>query len=152
MRQRLSHCLIVSAGVWAGIRISTHLTLKRLSHCLIVSSGFFPPGLEGAPLRLLISEHEVSHFDEKAALAAHHPDLLELGAELAHPVAQVPHLLQGGRCSASQRHTRSRSTFTLMKGLPRVEVLRQETNLSCTSDVVCLRPKSFGSSRERSDS
>ena len=31
-----------------------------------------------------------------------------------------------------------------MKGLPRVEVLRQETNLSCTSDVVCLRPNSFG--------
>ncbi|OLP92625.1 hypothetical protein AK812_SmicGene25552 [Symbiodinium microadriaticum] len=70
----LSHCLIVSARVRAGIRISTHLALKRLSHCLIVSAGIrgwnphlhpsglshclivsaglFPPALEGAPLGL----------------------------------------------------------------------------------------------------
>ena len=107
---------------------------------------------EGAPLRLLVSEQEVSHFDEKAALAAHHPDLLELGAELAHPIAQVPHLLQGALLGVPEAHAIQKHLDLAMKGLPRVEVLRQETNLSCTSDVVCLRPNSFGSSRERSES
>ena len=44
---------------------------------------------ERTPLGLLVLQHEIGHLDQQAALAAHHPDLLELSSHLALPVGQI---------------------------------------------------------------
>ena len=49
--------------------------------CLTLSRAV--QNLEGAPLGLLVLQHEIGHFDQQAALAAHHPDLLELSSHLS---------------------------------------------------------------------
>ena len=103
---------------------------------------------ERTPLGLLVLQHEIGHLDQQAALAAHHPDLLELSSHLALPVGQISQLVQRLHL-ASQRFTRSRQTLSLMKELPRVEVSRQETKRLSVSCVVSMRPKSFGSAMER---
>ena len=129
----LSHCLIVSAGVRAGIRISTHLV------CLIVSlsqQAFFPPGLERAPLWLLLPQHQIGHLDQQAALAAHQPDLLQLGAHLALPVGQIPHLREGLHRGVPEAHA-VQSDLQLDDCVFRLRNQLEEQSAMLPKDVLC---------------
>ena len=93
------HCLNVSVA--PPFILQTPRRLSPLSQCLSI---VFFRTLEGAPQGLLVPQHEVRYFNQQAALSGHQPDLLQLSAQLALSVGQVPQLLQRLMLCVPQAH------------------------------------------------
>ena len=78
--------------------------LMELMELMVLSRARVPGcGSEAAPLRLLVSEHR----SVTSMRRPHWPLIIQTclsGAELAHPVAQVPHLLQGALLGVPEAH------------------------------------------------